>query len=109
MSSRIRMGVGTTAPTSAAGREAEIQELQGEELPIDQDAILDPDEIDGPRRPTLTELDTGAASAPDRELLVEADEDLFLTDADGLFDPSDGEWHHRAAAGCGVARRADGQ
>jgi hypothetical protein len=34
-------------------------------------------------------VDTGAASAPDRELLVEADEDLLLTDADGLLDPSD--------------------
>jgi hypothetical protein len=62
--------------------EAEIQELQGEELPVDQDAVLEPDEIEGAREPTLTEQDTGAASDPDRELLEEADETSFLGDID---------------------------
>jgi hypothetical protein len=62
--------------------ETEIQELQGEELPIDQDALLEPDEIEAAREPTLTELDTGGASTPDRELIEEADETSFLGDVD---------------------------
>ena len=37
----------------------EIQQLQGEEMPIDQDAVLDPDEIEQHRTPTLTEFDRG--------------------------------------------------
>ncbi|HET7167930.1 MAG TPA: BON domain-containing protein [Candidatus Limnocylindrales bacterium] len=46
----------------------EIQTLQGEELPMDQDAVLEPDEIEGRRRLTRTELD-GGATEPDLELL----------------------------------------
>lgn len=34
-----------------------LQALDGEEMPEDQDAVLDPDEIEGRRRPTRTELD----------------------------------------------------
>ena len=64
----------------------DVQELLGEELPIDQDAILEPDEIEQPRQPTLTERDTGAVSDQDRELLAEATEDGLLTDVDGLID-----------------------
>jgi hypothetical protein len=36
-----------------------IQALQGEELPDDQDAVLEPHEIEGRRQPTRTELDQG--------------------------------------------------
>lgn len=64
----------------------DVQALLGEELPIDQDAVLEPDEIETPRRPTLTERDTGAESDPDRGLLVEATEDDLFTDVDGLID-----------------------
>ena len=39
----------------------ELQALQGEEMPADQDAVLDPDEIEARRQPTLTEMDHGAA------------------------------------------------
>lgn len=46
----------------------EIQTLQGEEMPIDQDAVLEPDEFESRRTPTLTELDRGEA-APDPDLL----------------------------------------
>lgn len=44
----------------------EIQALQGEEMPIDQDALLEPHEIEARRTPTQTELDRGEPS-PDRE------------------------------------------
>lgn len=44
----------------------EIQSLQGEKMPIDQDAVLEPDEIEGRRKPTLTEMDRGeGAPEPD--------------------------------------------
>lgn len=36
-----------------------IAALQGDALPIDQDAVLEPDEIEGVRQPTRTELDQG--------------------------------------------------
>jgi BON domain len=64
----------------------DVQALLGEELPIDQDAVLEPDEIEELRQPTLTERDTGATSDQDRELLVEATEDDLITDVDGLID-----------------------
>jgi len=44
----------------------EIADLQGDAMPIDQDAFLEPDEIEHHREPTQTELDRGDA-APDRE------------------------------------------
>jgi hypothetical protein len=64
----------------------DVQALLGEEPPIDQDAVLEPDEIEQRRQPTLTERDTGAASDEDRELLIEATEDDLLTEVDGLID-----------------------
>jgi hypothetical protein len=69
--------------------EEEIQGLQGEELPIDQDAVLEPSEIEGARKPTLTEVDTGAESQPDRAQLAGLDEDSFLSDVDGGFPQRD--------------------
>jgi hypothetical protein len=41
-----------------------LQALEGEEMPADQDAVLDPDEIEGRRQPTQTEVDRGEASEP---------------------------------------------
>jgi hypothetical protein len=69
--------------------EEEIQGLQGEELPIDQDAVLEPSEIEGARKPTMTEVDTGAESQPDRAQLAGLDEDSFLSDVDGGFPQRD--------------------
>jgi hypothetical protein len=69
----------------------DVQELLGEELPVDQDAVLELDEIETPRQPTLTERDTGAESDRDRELLVEATEDEEITDVDGLIDDASSE------------------
>jgi hypothetical protein len=59
----------------------EIQQLQGEEMPIDQDAVL-PDEIETRRTPTQTELDRGEP-APDldaAEAAVESLDGLALDD-----------------------------
>jgi hypothetical protein len=42
----------------------ELRQLAGEEMPEDQDAVLDPDEIEKRREPTQTELDRGEP-APD--------------------------------------------
>jgi hypothetical protein len=56
-------------PNDALGLLEGIQALQGEELPADQDAVLDPDEIEGRRQPTRTELDQGdPIPAPDETL-----------------------------------------
>jgi hypothetical protein len=44
----------------------EIADLQGDAMPIDQDAFLEPDEFEKHREPTQTELDRGE-SVPDRE------------------------------------------
>lgn len=41
----------------------ELQALQGEEMPADQDAVLDPDEFESRRQPTRTEVDHGAPPA----------------------------------------------
>ncbi len=44
----------------------ELRALEGEEMPADQDAVLEPDEIEGRRVPTMTELDQLEPSgAPD--------------------------------------------
>lgn len=43
----------------------DVIQLQGDVTPSDQDAILDPDELEHERQPSLTELDDGG-TAPDR-------------------------------------------
>ena len=45
--------------------ETEIAELQGDALPADQDAVLDPDEIEEPREATLSEQEWGVVEDPD--------------------------------------------
>ena len=47
----------------------ELRQLAGEEMPEDQDAVLEPDEIEKRRTPTLTELDRGDPF-PDLEAAV---------------------------------------
>jgi hypothetical protein len=61
----------------------EIQSLQGEEMPIDQDAFLEPDEFEKHREPTRTELDRGD-SAPDREGLEGVASSLDMLAAEDL-------------------------
>jgi hypothetical protein len=48
-----------------------LRALEGEEMPEDQDAVLEPDEIEGRRTPTMTEFDR-------------LDPDVTVDDADGL-------------------------
>ena len=45
--------------------EAEIAELQGEAMPIDQDAVLESDEIEEERVPTLSEQEWGVPISAD--------------------------------------------
>ena len=59
-----------------------LQALEGEEMPADQDAVLDPDEIEGRRVPTQTEFDR---LDPDGRLEADADE------IEGLAGGLDGE------------------
>jgi hypothetical protein len=44
--------------------EDEVFALQGDEPPRDQDAIVDPDEIEDPDEPTMTELDRAETTSP---------------------------------------------
>jgi hypothetical protein len=61
----------------------EIADLQGDAMPIDQDAFLEPDEIEHHREPTQTELDRGDA-APDREGVMGLASSLDLLAAEDL-------------------------
>jgi hypothetical protein len=70
----------------------ELRQLAGEEMPEDQDAVLEPDEIEKRRTPTLTELDRGdpfpdlkAAVGPEATLDGLAAEEL----RDGETDDAD--------------------
>lgn len=70
----------------------EIANLQGEEMPIDQDAVLEPDEFETRRTPSQTELDRGEpaqnSEAGDGE--AESLEGLALDDLrDGETDDPD--------------------
>jgi hypothetical protein len=61
----------------------DVVELQGDARPEDQDAFLEPNEIEQERRPTQTELDHGYAS-PDRAYAVNSAEQLDGLDLDDL-------------------------
>jgi hypothetical protein len=45
--------------------EAELAELQGDGLPVDQDGLLEPGEMEGDRPPTLSEQAWGVAASAD--------------------------------------------
>ena len=45
----------------------QLQALQGEEMPADQDAVIEPSEFEGRRQATTTELDRGEGSPGDPE------------------------------------------
>jgi hypothetical protein len=72
--------------TASLGFIEGISALEGEEMPADQDAVLDPDEIEGPRQPSKVEWDhlfpdVGTATG------VDTDDQSLLTGglaADGL-------------------------
>lgn len=72
----------------------DVIELQGDVLPVDQDGVLDPDELEHAREPSQTELDHGYAR-PDR---VEAHGEAETLDGLGLDDLRDGETDDPIAA-----------
>lgn len=78
-------------PNDALGLLEGIQALQGEELPIDQDAVLEPTEIEPPRQPTLTEIDSGAPEELPDDVIDPAVIDPLVADrirADETDDPT---------------------
>jgi hypothetical protein len=67
-----------------------IQALQGEEMPDEQDAVFEPDEIEGRRQPTRTELDQGDPIAgPDALDPAERLDGLAI---DGLREDETEDW-----------------
>jgi BON domain-containing protein len=62
-----------------------LQALEGSPMPEDQDAVVDPDEIESARQPTLTELDRLEAD------VVAEDADLDSSDALAAAEMRDGE------------------
>ena len=61
-----------------------LQALEGSPMPEDQDAVVDPDEIESARQPTMTELDR-------LESVVAEDADLDSSDALAAAEMRDGE------------------
>jgi hypothetical protein len=61
----------------------DVIEIQGDEVPVDQDGILDPDELEHERTATRTELDAGY-TIPDREYAGGPESTLDDLDLDDL-------------------------
>lgn len=61
----------------------DVIEIQGDEVPVDQDGILDPDELEHERTMTRTELDAGY-TIPDREYAGGPESTLDHLDLDDL-------------------------
>jgi len=59
--------------------EDDLRELLGEEPPDEQDGAITIDEVEQARVPTLTELDEGAATIPDRSYVSEANPDAVAS------------------------------
>jgi hypothetical protein len=67
----------------------ELQALEGEEMPIDQDAILEPDEIEGERAPTLSEQEWGVPADPDLRTGETDDPLVAIEEGQAYVPPSD--------------------
>ena len=61
----------------------DVIEIQGDEVPVDQDGILDPDQLEHERTATRTELDAGY-TIPDREYAGGQESTLDDLDLDDL-------------------------
>ena len=59
--------------------EDQLRELLGDEPPDEQDGAITIDEIEPARVPTLTELDDGATTVPDRRYVNEANPDAVAS------------------------------
>ncbi len=69
--------------------EAEIQALQGEEMPDDQDAVLSPDEIEGDRELTITEQEWGIPEDPEMRSGETSDPLIAIEEGETWVPPSD--------------------
>ena len=75
----------TVADAETRAYVEQIQALQGEELPDDQDGAIEPDELEARRRPSQTEIDHGAApDDPDDDIATAGSLDGLALD--GLRD-----------------------
>jgi hypothetical protein len=63
----------------SAPLEEDVRQLLGQEAPEDQDGAIDISEIEAPRQPTLSELDSGAVTIPDAEYAREDEPDRVLS------------------------------
>lgn len=59
--------------------EDDLRDLRGEEDPDEQDGAITIDEVEPARIPTLTELDEGASTVPDRRYVDEANPDAVAS------------------------------
>jgi hypothetical protein len=84
-----------TAPDDApnsGGRDTAVEdivELQGDELPIDQDAVVDADEIEEPRRPTLSEQEWGIVEPPSSRAGETTDPLVAIEEGQTYIPPTD--------------------
>ena len=69
--------------------ETDIVELQGDRLPIDQDAFVDPDEIEEVREQTLSEQEWGVVEAPDMRPGETSDPLVAIEEGQVWVPPSD--------------------
>ena len=104
------------APTIGhdATLEEDIVALQGDELPIDQDAFVDPDQIEEPRQPTLSEQEWGIQESSDMrpgetsDVLVAIEEgQTWVPPSDPPMVPSDDPGGIDTPRGGGVGAEGD--
>ncbi|HET7030756.1 MAG TPA: hypothetical protein VFI34_09610 [Candidatus Limnocylindrales bacterium] len=69
--------------------EDEIAELQGEAPFVDQDAVVDPDEIEGDRVPTLSEQEWGVAASADLRSGETDDPIIAIEEGQAWIPPTD--------------------
>ena len=69
--------------------EDEIAELQGEEPFADQDAVLDPEDVESVRPPTMSEQEWGVAASPDLRSGETDDPIVAIEEGQTYIPPSD--------------------
>jgi hypothetical protein len=69
--------------------EEEIQALQGEEMPGDQDAVVSPDEVEGAREATISEQEWGITEDPEMRSGETSDPLVAIEEGDTWIPPSD--------------------
>jgi|SRR5438552_11542150 len=69
--------------------EEEIQALQGEEMPGDQDAVLSPDEVEGDREATISEQEWGIPEDPEMRSGETSDPLVAIEEGETWIPPSD--------------------